>query len=279
MKKIILFFSLLLTSFLGYSQTKGINYQAVIIDPTPIEIPGKDVSAQPFVNKEVWLRFTISQDGTLQYQEIQKTKTDNYGLVNLTIGTGINTGKGGTFASLNWAGNVKNILTEVSFTGGTNYVVVGNQTLNYVPYSLFSETANKLAGVLPISAGGTGAISSTAARANLGLDKVDNTSDLDKPVSTATLAILDAKESLANKSINIEADSASTVKYPSVKAIKDYIDSRNSASANSARLAAKATALETPRTINGIPFDGTANITIPVGVTPPDASASAKGLV
>ena len=148
-----------------------------------------------------------------------------------------------------------------------------------MPYSLYSETANKLSGVLPISSGGTGAITSTAARANLGLDKVDNTSDLSKPVSTATLAILDTKESLSNKSTNIIADSASSVKYPSVKAIKDYIDSRNSASANSARLAAKASALETPRTINGVPFDGTANITIPVGVTPPDASVTEKGLV
>ncbi len=279
MKKISLFVALLLTSFLGYSQTKGINYQAVIIDPTPIEIPGRDVSAQPYVNKEVWLRFTISQDGAPQYQEIQKTKTDEYGLVNLIIGTGINSGKGGTFASLSWEGNVKNIMTEVSFNKGSKYVEVGNQKLNYVPYSLFTETANKLAGVLPISAGGTGGITSSAAKANLGLDKVDNTSDLAKPVSTATLAILDTKESISNKSINIEADSASLDKYPSVKAIKDYIDNRNSATASNARLAAKASALETPRTINGIPFDGTANITIPVGVTPPDASASAKGLV
>jgi hypothetical protein len=279
MKRILLFFSLLLTSFVGYSQNKGINYQAVIIDPNPIEIPGKDVAAQPFVNKEVWLKFTISQDGVTQYEEIQKTQTDNYGLVNLTIGTGINTGKGGTFASLSWEGNTKNIVTSVSFDKGSKYVEVGNQKLNYVPYSLYSETANKLSGVLPISSGGTGAITSTAARANLGLDKVDNTSDLSKPVSTATLAILDTKESLSNKSTNIIADSASSVKYPSVKAIKDYIDSRNSASANSARLADKAKALETPRTINGVPFDGTTNITIPVGVTPPDASTTAKGLV
>ncbi|MEY2760390.1 MAG: hypothetical protein RLZZ96_290 [Bacteroidota bacterium] len=264
---------------MGYSQNKGINYQAVIIDPNPIEIPGRDVSAQPYVNKEVWLKFTISQDGVTQYEEIQKTQTDSYGLVNLTIGTGINTGKGGTFASLSWEGNTKNIVTNVSFDKGSKYVEVGNQKLNHVPYSLYSETANKLSGVLPISSGGTGAITSTAARTNLGLDKVDNTSDMSKPVSTATLAILDTKESLSNKSTNIIADSASSVKYPSVKAIKDYIDSRNSASANSARLADKAKGLETPRTINGVPFDGTTNITIPVGVTPPDASTTVKGLV
>ena len=284
MKKIILFFALLLTAFFGYAQTKGINYQAVIIDPNPIEIPGKDVAAQPYVNKEIWLRFGIYQDGAIQYEEIQKTKTDEYGLVNLIIGTGTNTGKAGTFSSLSWDGNVKNIVTNVSFNKGAKYAEVGNQKLNYVPYSLFTETANKLAGVLPISSGGTGAITSTAAKANLGLDKVDNTTDLNKPVSIATLAILDTKESRSNKSTNIIADSASIVKYPSVKAIKDYIDSRTANSnqanqVNQANLAAKATALETPRTINGVPFDGTANITIPVGVTPPDASTTTKGLV
>jgi hypothetical protein len=172
----------------------------------------------------------------------------------------------------------------VSFDQGGRYTEVSNQKLNYVPYTLLAETAVKLAGVLPIASGGTGATNAIAARTNLGLGNVDNTADADKPVSIATLAILDTNEAIANKSTNIIADSASSVKYPSVKAIKEYVDSRTANSnlanqANNANLAAKATALETPRTINGVPFDGTANITIPVGVTPPDANATTKGLV
>jgi hypothetical protein len=147
-----------------------------------------------------------------------------------------------------------------------------------VPYTLLAETAVKLAGVLPIASGGTGATNAIAARTNLGLGNVDNTADADKPVSIATLAILDTKEAIANKSTNIIADSASSVKYPSVKAIKDYVDSRTS-SANNANLAAKATALATPRTINGVAFDGTTNITIPVGVTPADADSTTKGIL
>ncbi|MHA8094506.1 beta strand repeat-containing protein [Aquirufa lenticrescens] len=285
MKKILSLIALSLISFVGFSQTKGISYQAVIIDPNPIEIPGKDITAQPYVSKDVWIRFGIYAGTTLQYEELHKTKTDEYGLVNLIIGGGVNTGKAGTFTSLSWDGITKNIITNVSFDQGGRYTEVSNQKFTYVPYTLLAETAVKLAGVLPIASGGTGATNAIAARTNLGLGNVDNTADVDKQVSIPTLAILDTKESLSNKSTNIIADSASSLKYPSVKAIKDYIDNRNAGlaqqanQANRANLAAKATALETPRTINGIPFDGTANITIPVGVTPPDADATTKGLV
>ena len=60
-------------------------------------------------------------------------------------------------------------------------------------------------------------------KSDLGLSNVDNTSDIDKPISTATQTALDLKENVANKSTNIITDQASNVKYPSVKSVFDYI--------------------------------------------------------
>jgi hypothetical protein len=61
-------------------------------------------------------------------------------------------------------------------------------------------------------------------KADVGLSNVDNTSDLSKPLSTAIIAALTFKEDLTNKSTNIITDGASDTKYPSVKAVKTYVD-------------------------------------------------------
>jgi hypothetical protein len=76
-------------------------------------------------------------------------------------------------------------------------------------------------------------------KAMVGLGNVDNTSDIDKPVSTATQTALDVKANTAdvntalslkedklNKSIDVTTDAASDTKYPSVKSIKTYVDAQ-----------------------------------------------------
>lgn len=88
-------------------------------------------------------------------------------------------------------------------------------------------------GVLTIAEGGTGATTANGARTALGLGNVDNTSDASKPVSTAQQTALDQKLSTTGN-------------------------------------AASATKLATARNINGIPFDGTAAISIG-----PDSTTSA----
>ena len=215
------------------------------------------------------MKFGIYAGTTLQFEELHKTKTDGYGLINLEIGAGENTVAAGTFGSIDWGSSVMKLMTQVSFNQGAKYTEVSNRGLNYLPYAHFSEEAGRLSKTLLLTSGGTGATNATTARANLGLGNVDNTADVDKPVSGLVLAELNNKESLFNKSSSILADSASSIKYPSVKAIKQYVDDRLpketvSSQANSANLAAKATTLETPRTINGVPFDGSSNISIPI---------------
>jgi hypothetical protein len=61
---------------------------------------------------------------------------------------------------------------------------------------------------------------------DIGLGSVDNTSDATKPLSAAMIAALALKEDLVNKSLNVTTDGASDTKYPSVKAVKTYVDSK-----------------------------------------------------
>jgi hypothetical protein len=78
----------------------------------------------------------------------------------------------------------------------------------------------------------------TIDKAFVGLGNVDNTSDLNKPISTATQTALNAKQDLlgftpedvANKSTNTALGTSNTL-YPSQNAVKVYVDNAISAGA------------------------------------------------
>ena len=205
MKKLLLIV-LLFISVVANAQ-KGISYQAVILDPAKIEIPGQDISGQPFVNGNVNVKFVILSGTTSQFEEVQQTKTDAYGLVNLTIGSVAST----AFNALTWDANQKSMQVFVSFNNGASYTKVSDQKLTYSPYALFTETAGKLGSTLEIAGGGTGATTAVGVRANMGLGNVDNTSDAAKPVSTATLTALNLKANASdlNAGLDLKAPLAS----------------------------------------------------------------------
>ena len=194
MKKVIFSLALLLTcSLLGYAQ-KGISYQAIILDPNPIEIPGQKITGQPLVNGAVSLKFRIYSSNLVQeFEEVHTTQTDAYGTVNVLIGSQ----NPGGFSSLVWNSNQKSLHVLVSFDQGGTYTKISEQQLTYNPMALFAETAGKLSETLPIAGGGTGATTAAAARTNLGLGNVDNTSDAAKPISIATQNAIDAKANAA----------------------------------------------------------------------------------
>ena len=60
-------------------------------------------------------------------------------------------------------------------------------------------------------------------KTDLGLNNVDNTSDLNKPISTATQTALNGKENVSNKSTDVNLGTSDTL-YPSQKAVKTYTD-------------------------------------------------------
>ena len=88
---------------------------------------------------------------------------------------------------------------------------------------IISLSASKLTGTVAIANGGTGANTVAAAKTNFALNNVDNTSDVNKPISTLTQAALDLKENAANKSVTTTLGT-SDVLFPTQNAVKTYVD-------------------------------------------------------
>lgn len=100
----------------------------------------------------------------------------------------------------------KNSLDQTYIEKANNGIVIKGQSV--VPLTIDSEIAvGKITGLT---------------KASVGLNNVDNTSDEDKPISTATQTVLNQKQTIANLVTTISADSTDTT-YPSAKAVYDYI--------------------------------------------------------
>jgi hypothetical protein len=140
-----------LLAFSSLAQTKTLNYQAVILNPNPLDVPGNTISNLPYGSSDVCIKFSL-QDKTAQldYQEVQCTKTDAYGLVNVNIGTGntaatqgmSTTGKYSKFDAVVWDSNPKKLKVDVSFDQGKTFTQVSTQTLNYSAYALYAESVD-----------------------------------------------------------------------------------------------------------------------------------------
>ena len=128
-------------SSMGQSAKKSLNYQAVILDPKAIDIPGAGISGQPLSKGKVCLKFTfLNALGNIDYEETQQTTTDEYGLVSISIGTGsYSNGTYKSFESIVWDANVKSMKVAVSYDGCATFKQVSTQTLNYSAYALYAE--------------------------------------------------------------------------------------------------------------------------------------------
>jgi hypothetical protein len=109
-----------------------------------------------------------------------------------------------------------------------------------------SGNAVNMTGILSIANGGTGAANASNAKLALGLNNVNNISDANKEISSATNLALGLKANLVSPNFT------GTVSAPNFTGNL----SGNSSTANS---------LTNARTINGISFDGSRNITIADG--------------
>jgi hypothetical protein len=139
MKKITFLF--LFFAAVGFSQTKGISYQALILDPIEQQVPGFNNDKAPLANKNICLQFSVIDENTDdEYVETHIITTDEFGMVNLTIGLGIITGGyATTFEGILWSTLPKNLKVAISMNGScTDFTEISNAPFTAVPFALFA---------------------------------------------------------------------------------------------------------------------------------------------
>ena len=135
MKKLLTLAILLCFTSLVFAQSEGISYQAVIISPDNLELPGVDSEGNYLPNTTVALRFSILY-GTNplespEFQEVRIVDTDEFGRINLIIGE-----NNDEFEDIEWDGKTKFLKVEIDFEGGSNFEEISRERLTYVPYAL-----------------------------------------------------------------------------------------------------------------------------------------------
>ena len=103
----------------------------------------RDSNGAVIANQAILIRLRINNltaNGTVLYRELHNTVTNEFGLINLAIGTG--TPLTGSFASINWGSGEKYIGIEIDMSNtGSQYVSMGSSQLLSVPYAIYANSS------------------------------------------------------------------------------------------------------------------------------------------
>ncbi|ULC58570.1 hypothetical protein MBM09_11635 [Flaviramulus sp. BrNp1-15] len=132
MKRILTLGLFLFLTLKSFAQTDGISYQAVIIGPDVLELPGVDSEGNYLPSTTVDIRFTIFDSGNqIEFQEVQTTTTDEFGRINLIIGAV----EHDDFEKISWDGTSKDLKVDIDFRNGNSFVDMSREVLTFVPYA------------------------------------------------------------------------------------------------------------------------------------------------
>ena len=139
MKRVLLLLIIFGVNFLQVAgqNPSGFNYQAVI----------RSSNGEIIQNQSVGIRISILKGGVTGeavYVETFSTETNNFGLVNLVIGTG--NPKEGALSDVEWSSDSHFIKVEIDIQGGSNYTEMGTSQLLSVPYAMHAKSASQFKG-------------------------------------------------------------------------------------------------------------------------------------
>jgi uncharacterized protein (TIGR02145 family) len=185
-KRILL--TLLILVFTHIAIGQGINFQGVARSANGTILSSQKISLKLSI-------ITGVSTNTPDYMETRSVETNAQGIFSIVIGDIGAITTIGAYANIDWKNNIKFLKVEMDPNNGTNFISMGTTQLQYVPFSYYANgvDAANVAGVLPVKSGGTGVASISDLKVALAIDKVNNTTDIEKPISALTQAALDSK--------------------------------------------------------------------------------------
>jgi microcystin-dependent protein len=152
MKKIFTIIILIITT-MSFVRSQSFKYQAVL----------RDNNGNILTNKNVGLKVSIIQGvtPTTSYSEEFYVSTDEFGTINLGIGTGVVLS--GNFLTIDWSKANNQLQLDIDITGGKNYTNLGTSPILSVPlanYAAKSGIGGFPAGMIIAFAGDTSKIPS-----------------------------------------------------------------------------------------------------------------------
>jgi uncharacterized protein (TIGR02145 family) len=210
MKKFVsLLLFTLFFSFAAQAQNEGISFQGL----------ARNAAGEVLVSQTISLRLSIllgSPSGSIVYTETRQTITNPQGIFAVVVGDGTANSKTGNFSTIDWGTASKFIKVEMDPNAGLNFTTMGTSKLQPVPFAFYAYgvDAENVQGIVPVGSGGTGVASMAELKTSLGVDQVNNTSDANKPLSTA------ATTALATKVDKVSGKELSTNDYTTVEKTK-----------------------------------------------------------
>ena len=209
----------------------GLNFQGVARTTNNLVIASQPISIKLSIIQG-------SATGTAEYTETRRVITNAQGLFTAVIGDTGAVSTLGNFANINWKNTPKFLKIEMDPAAGTNFVTMGTTQFQYVPYAQYAKgvDADKLVGIVPVTLGGTGVNSLAGLKTSMAIDKINNTSDTDKPISNLTQTALDLKSNATDvaTSLSLKLNKADT------STLSNRIDLKSNASDVTTSLALKA---------------------------------------
>lgn len=131
MKQIAIIFFAILIACSAFTQALPFKYQSVI----------RDADGEVLPNKNVGLRVSIIQDttATMVYQEEFNKTSDEFGIIDLEIGTG--SVLNGNYLTIDWSKPDNQLKIEIDMNGGTTYSLLGTTPILSAPVANYAYKA------------------------------------------------------------------------------------------------------------------------------------------